>query len=165
MWFVTNQTSDWRLMAIEKQDNLKRLESKKIHRSAVRREILLPFAGGLVLITLLVVIAAVAGKTPTSGVANTLLTVLILLPMALCLFPVYVVLVVAMVGMNRAYDLIAKPVRQLQDLSLKLRDRTYSLADRAARTSINLNARFALLDKLVFSVFDRPASNEEDHEP
>jgi len=151
-------------MAIEKQDNLDRLESQKLHRRAVRLEILLPFGGGLALIIVLVIIAAIAGKTPTSGVANTLLTVLILCPMALCLLPVYLVLLVAVVGMNRVYDLIAKPLRQLQDLSLQLRDRTYSLADRAARTSINLNARFAPLDKLIFSMFDRPKSNEEDPE-
>ncbi len=151
-------------MAINKQESLDRLESQKLHRRAVRREILLPFAGGLLLIILLVVIAAIAGKTPASGVANTMLTVLILFPMALCLLPIYVILLVAIFGLNRAYDLIAKPLRQLQDLSLQLRDRTYSLSDRAARTSINLNARFAPLDKLIFSVFDRPKLNEEDPE-
>jgi hypothetical protein len=72
--------------------------------------------------------------------------------------------VVAVFGMSRVYNLIATPLRQLQELSLKLRDRTYSLSDRAARTSINLNARFAPLDKLIFSVFDRPKPNEEDPE-
>ena len=151
-------------MAIDKQDSLNRLDSQKLHRRAVRLEILLPFVGGLLLIILLVVIAAVAGKTPTSGVANTMLTVLILCPMALCLLPIYLLLVMAVFGMNQVYDLLAKPLRQLQELSLKLRDRTYSLSDRAARTSINLNARFAPLDKLIFSVFDRPAPNEEDPE-
>ena len=40
----------------------------------------------------------------------------------------------------------------------------HSASDRAARTSINLNARFAPLDKLIFSVFDRPKPNEEDPE-
>ena len=151
-------------MAIEKQESLDRLESQKLHRRAVRLEILLPFVGGLLLIVVLVVIAAVAGKTPTSGVANTMLTVLILCPMALCLLPIYLLLVVAVFGMSRVYNLIATPLRQLQELSLKLRDRTYSLSDRAARTSINLNARFAPLDKLIFSVFDRPKPNEEDPE-
>src|SRR3982751_4009599 len=106
-------------MAIDKQESLDRLESKKLHRRAVRLEILLPFAGGLLLIILLVVIAAIAGKTPTSGVANTMLTVLMLCPMALCLLPVYLLLVVAVFGMNRVYNLIAKPLRQLQELSLK----------------------------------------------
>ncbi|MBI1258982.1 MAG: hypothetical protein GC204_16040 [Chloroflexi bacterium] len=151
-------------MAIDKQNNPERLESQKLHRRAVRLEILLPFVGGLLLIILLVVIAAVAGKTPTSGVANTMLTVLLLCPMALCLLPIYLLLVMAVFGMNRVYDLLAKPLRQLQELSLQLRDRTYSLSDRAARTSINLNARFAPLDRLIFSVFDRPKPNEDDPE-
>jgi len=149
-------------MTIEQQKSLAELESQRNHRRAVRLEIILPFAIGLVLIIVLVVIAALAGKTPNSGIANTLLTVLLLCPMAICLLPIYLLLVLAVVGMNRAHEAIAKPLRQLQALSLQLRDRTYSISDRAARTSINFNARFALVDKLIFSAFDRQA--EDDHE-
>ncbi len=139
-------------------------DSRHMHRRALRREILLPFAGGVILIVVLVIVAAVEGATPTSGVANTMLTVLILCPMALCLLPVYLLLVLAVVGMNRAHDAIAKPLRQLEALTLTLRDRTHSLSDRAAQVTINLNARFAPLDKLLFSLFDRPAEDKDDHE-
>ncbi len=141
-----------------------RSESQKLHRRAVRREIVLPFAGGLLLIIALVVIAASQGATPTNGVANTMLTLLVLCPLALCLLPVYLLLVLAVMGMNRAHDGIAAPLLRLEKLTLALRDRTYSLSDRAARTTINLNARFAPLDKLLFSLFDRPAPHEDDHE-
>ena len=66
--------------------------------------------------------------------------------------------------MNRAHDAIARPLRRLEQLTLDLRDRTYSLSDQAARTSINVTSRFAVLDKYLFSLFDRPATDEEDHE-
>src|SRR4051794_15220821 len=99
-------------------------DSQRVHRRAMRREILLPFAGGVILVVVLVIVAAAEGATPTSGVANTMLTVLILCPLALCLLPVYLLLVLAVVGMNRAHDLIAKPLRQLEALTLTLRDRT-----------------------------------------
>lgn len=138
--------------------------STHIHNRAVRREILLPFAGGLLLIIALIIVALVAGQMPISGVANTMLTLLVLCPIVLCLFPIYLILIVALVGMNRAHNGIAKPLRRLEALSLQLRERTYSTSDRLARSSINLNTRFAPLDKLVFSLFDRPTPKEDDHE-
>ncbi len=139
-------------------------ESQKLHRSAVRRTILLPFAGGIVLIILLMVVAGAAGATPVSGIANTMLTVLMLCPLAVCVLPVYLLLVLAVFGMNRVHEGVARPLRALEAQSLALRQRTYSIADRAARASINLNARFAPLDKVLFSAFDRPAQPEDDHE-
>ncbi len=63
--------------------------------------------------------------------------------------------------MNRAHHGIAKPLRQLQLLSIKLRHRSESLSEQAARASISVNARFAPLDKLVFSLFDRNEDNNE----
>lgn len=141
-----------------------RPDSQRTHRRAVRRQIVLPFAGGILLVVALVVFAASQGAAPTSGAANTLLTLLILCPMALCLLPLYLLLVLVVAGMSVAHDGLARPLRRLEDLTLTLRDRTYSLSDRAARTTINLNTRFAPLDKLLFSLFDRPASPEDDHE-
>lgn len=141
-----------------------RQNSQRLHRRAVRREILLPFAGGVILIVALVVIAALQGETPTSGVSTTMLTVLMLCPLALCLLPIYLLLVFAVVGMNRAHDGIARPLRSLENLSLRLRERTLSASDRLARVSINWSARFAPLDRLLFSMFDRPAQNEDDNE-
>ena len=102
-----------------------KISGTEIHRRAVRREIILPFVGGLLLIIVLVVIAAVEGETPTSGVANTMLTVLILCPMALCLLPIYLLLVVAVVGMNRAHDCSPSRCADSKTLSLTLRERTY----------------------------------------
>lgn len=138
--------------------------STQIHNRAVRREILLPFAGGLLLLLVLMVVAVVAGQTPASAAANTMLTLLVLCPLVLCLFPVYLILIVALVGMNKAHDSVAKPLRRLEALSLQMRQRTYSTSDRLARSSINLNTRFAPLDKVVFSAFDRPTPKEDDHE-
>ncbi len=141
---------------------MSRPDSTRIHRRAVRRGIYLPFIGGLLLIVVLVVVAAVEGQTPTSAISTTLLTVLVLCPLAICLLPIYLLLVMAVAGMNRAHTAIANPLQRLETLSLTLRDRTTSASDRLARASINFSTRFALLDKLVFSVFDRP--QEDDHE-
>ncbi len=149
-------------MTIQKHDE--KPDSAQAHRRATLRLIILPFIGGLVLIIALTVLVALAGRESIVAVSTLLLTVLILVPLAFCLLPIYLLLVVAVVGMNRAHDFIAKPLMQLEKLSESLRDRTYSVSDRAARTSINLNARFAPLDRLLFSAFDRPAPSEDDHD-
>jgi hypothetical protein len=139
-----------------------RQKSFYVHRRAVRREIVLPFAGGVLLLVILMVIAILSGKTPISGISTTLLTVLVLCPFALCLIPVYLVLVVMVVGMNRVHDNVGRPLRRLENLTIMVRDRTYSISDRAARVSINLNAKFAPLDRTIFSLFDRPQPQDED---
>lgn len=141
-----------------------RQEARRLHRRFTFRGIVLPFAGGMLLVVALVVFAALQGRVPTSAVANTMLTLLMLCPLALCLLPIYLLFAVAAFGMNRVHDGVAKPLRRLEDLTVKLRDRTYSATDRAARASINLNARFAPLDKLLFSFFDDPAQPEDKHD-
>lgn len=141
-----------------------RQSGQQIHRRAVQRQIILPFAGGVLLVVALVVIVALQGEAPTSGVSTTMLTVLMLCPLALCLLPVYIVMVMLVAGLNRAHSGITRPLRRAEAFSLQMRERTLSVSDRLARQSINLNARFAPLDRLLFSAFDRPARNEDDDE-
>lgn len=141
-----------------------RQSGERIHRRAVRRQIILPFAGGILLVAALVALVALQGETPTSGVSTTLLTLLMLCPLALCLLPIYLLLVMAVAGLNWAHGGIMRPLRRAESLSVEMRERTVSISDRLARQSINLNARFAPLDRLLFSAFDRPAQNEDDDE-
>jgi hypothetical protein len=145
-------------MTTDRQDSL------KVHRREVRGQIILPFLGGLLLIIGLVVIMVLLGRTPTSAVANTLLTILILCPLALCLLPIYLLLAVAVAGVNSAHGSLGKPLHRLEDLSITVRDRTYEVTDQIARASINLNTRFAALDKLIFSRFDPPPQVVEQEE-
>jgi hypothetical protein len=156
MWFVTNHKGGVTHMT-DRQSS-----SQQAHSRAVRREIVLPFVGGLVLIVVLCVIAVIAGATSTSAISSTLLTVIILCPLSLVFFVVYVVLVLAVVGMNRAHGAVGKPLRRLEDLTVDMKARTYSISDRLARGSINVNARFAPLDRLIFSYFDRPKKEDDD---
>lgn len=136
--------------------------SQHRHRRETRRQILLPFVGGVVLVVVLVIVAALAGRAPLSAAANLLLMVLVLCPLVLCLLPLYFLLAIAVAGVGRAHGGIAAPLRRVEDLSVSLRDRTKTITERAARVTIGLNARFAPLDKTLFSLFDRP--DEDDHE-
>ncbi len=102
-------------MTTERQTE--RPDTLKLHRRATRRLIICHSSGGLLLIVALTAITVLAGRSPTRAVADTLLTVLMLCPLALCLLPLYLLLVVAVAGMSHAHDLIAKPLRQLELLT------------------------------------------------
>lgn len=123
-------------------------KSIREHRRQTRLGIYLPFAGGILLLVLLMVIAANQGGARIAVIGDIMLTLFLLCPLVICMFPIYLLVVFVVVGMNRAHDKTAQVLTRAEDLTVKLRDRTYSVTDRAARASINLNSRFAFIDRL-----------------
>jgi hypothetical protein len=135
--------------------------SLKEHRRQTRREIWLPALGGLVLVIVLVLLGGLRPHLArTSLIADFMGTIFILCPAALCLLPLYLVLAVAVGGMNRVHLGAISGFGKLENLSGRLLNGTTRVMDRAARASISVNARLAPLDRKVFSAFDRP----EDHD-
>ncbi|MBK9751427.1 MAG: hypothetical protein IPO91_32310 [Chloroflexi bacterium] len=137
-------------------------ETIREHRRQTRLAIYLPFAGGILLLVLLLVIAANQGGARIGVISDVFLTLFILCPLVLCMFPIYLLMVMMVVGMNRAHGKTAQTMSRIEGVTVKLRDRTYSLTDRAARASINVNSRFAFIDKLSnFGSPSRKGSNEQ----
>lgn len=89
-----------------------------------------------------------------SLVADLTLTCLCLLPALLCLFPIYLALVVSVTVLSRADTFTTRQVRRARTLTADVAERTYQTGDSLSRRSIAFNARFAPLDRL-FDVFDR----------
>ena len=137
-------------------------ETIREHRRQTRWAIYLPFAGGLVLLLILMIVAANQGGARIGVISDFFLTLFILCPLVLCMFPIYLLMVLMVVGMGRAHDKTAQGLTRIEDVTVKLRDRTYSLTDRAARASINVNSRFAFIDKLSnFGSSSRKGTNEQ----
>lgn len=131
------------------------------HRRQTRREIWLPALGGLLLVVLLVVLGGLRPHLArTSLIADFMGTIFILCPMVICLLPLYLLLAVAVGGMNYLHRGAVKGFGRLESLSSRLLNGTNRVLDRAARATISVNARLAPLDRKVFSAFDRP----EDHD-
>lgn len=127
---------------------------ERIHRREVRRMLMLPFFGALLLLIVLVIIAA---QTVRPGViADILLTLLILCPLAICLLPLYLGAFLLMGGVGRLHNGLVSPFKRLRGLTAAARERAEDGMDRAACASIGFNVRFAWLDRLVFSIFDGP---------
>jgi hypothetical protein len=127
------------------------------HRRQTRREIWLPALGGLVLVIVLVLLGGLRPHLArTSLIADFMGTIFLLCPAAICLLPLYLLLAVAVGGMNHVYRGAISGLGKLELLSGRLLNGTTRVMDRAARASITVNSRLAPLDRKVFSAFDRP---------
>ena len=134
-------------------------ETQKTLRREQRLRIWLPFGIGAAVLVLVVLIV---GSMPNvSVVSNFVMTILLLCPVVICMLPLYFLLVIAVLGMNKVYNGAAKPLRSLERLTAQLSSRTTSLSDKLARQSINLNARVAPLTTRLEHAFDE---GKDDHE-
>ena len=129
-------------------------EQIKAVRSSMRRLIMLPFLGGIALIVLLVAIAGLLPDQRQTSLIADFFMILVLCPVVLCVFPIYLLMVIAIYGMGRLNQGITKPILRLERLTANVRGRTHNVAEQVGKASITLNARLASIDKTVFSIFD-----------
>lgn len=140
-------------------------QAERQHRRETRRQIWLPLGIG---VGVLALVAGVmmsplfppANRAGISLVADWTLSVLVLCPIVLCLFPLAAGLLIAAFGMNIVHDAAARPLRRGVRLSETLSVRAQQSADRVSRATIGLSARLAYGERLL-SVFDRPSSDPE----
>ncbi len=135
------------------------------HRRETRRQIWLPLGIGLGVLALAagVMMSPLfppANRAGISLVADWTLSVLVLCPTALCLFPLAAGLLIAAFGMNIAHDAAARPLRRGVRFSETLAVQAQQSADRVSRAAIGLSAHLAYGERLL-SVFDRPPSDPE----
>jgi cell division septal protein FtsQ len=142
--------------------------SEAVHRRETWLYIFLPMVIFVVLLVVVVLgVISLPQSSQKSLIADWLFTVMFLCPMVLCLFPVVILLVAGVVGLNKAHSMSLRPLRRLQDLSLKLKDRTASTTDTINRRTVDVSVRLAYLERLL-SLFDPPppSSNgtKEEHD-
>lgn len=134
---------------------------KDKHRSETWLHILLPVSlGGLLIIILVILVLLLPLRAQVALVADLMCSVLVLCPLALCLLPVYLMMMVMAFGMNKVHDKTAAPLHRLETRIRIMGERTIKAADTWSRRSIALTTKFALLNR-VWDVFDRPQKKEE----
>ena len=140
------------------------------HQRQTRREIILPAVIGLAVLVIAVLASAFISTRyeQLSLISNFVLTLLILCPAALCMFPIAMALVIGAVGMNRVHDWSAVKLDTVNSLSYKLNRRIDSVMGRLGKAGVDIGAAAAPLEQKVFSAFDRPNGAtvyEVKHEP
>lgn len=131
--------------------------AEQVHRHETIRYIVLPFIGvGVVLIAGVLLVLLLPGRLQVALIADWLLTILVLCPLVICLFPICILMVAAVVGMNKAHDALANPLRRLENLSETVTYQVSKTTDAINRQTVNASARWAFVDHLL-SFFDPPA--------
>lgn len=130
--------------------------AEAVHRRETLRYIVLPMVG----VALLILVGAIISlllpqRLQVSIIADWLLMILFLCPLALCLFPICIVMVAAVFGLNKAHDALVSPLRRVGSLTETLKERVSKTADVVNQKTVDASAKWAFVDRLL-SVFDPP---------
>lgn len=138
---------------------------KILHRRETRRQIWLPFALGILLVLVAFLVVGIPAdpiwRVRAQAVSDFLYTLLCTIPILLCLFPLYLVIMLAIYGMNRLHNSTERPLRRVENMVEGLAKRIESGASIVNKQTVNLSTRIAPLLKL-FSTFD-PAQDESEN--
>ena len=138
--------------------------SAQIHRRETLLQVVLPLVGGLVLLLLLLLMALLLPRRlQVSLVADLMMTCMFLCPAVICVFPLYVILMVMAFGMNSVHDLAGRSLGRLQDFSRSVSEKAVETTDTINQKTVDISAKLAAADKIL-GTFDRPAAQEESHE-
>lgn len=142
-------------------------ETEKIHRRQTRLQIGLPLYGAGFLILLLVAgTVAVSIWRPQPGqismVADILTTVCMLLPLALCMLPVYLLLMVAAFGMGSVNESSARQLRRVNALSRTITEKTITATHAIDQRTLETRARLAGVEKAMDSAFNKKIDEDEE---
>lgn len=129
-------------------------EVKERHRQEVRRWVILPVIGGLILLGVLLLSTLFLTPRGLGTVANFLLSCFCLLPLVICVFPLYLGLMAAIYGMSWLTDFSLKRLEQVRELTVSLEQSTVETTDRLSRQAINISASLAHLDPIL-DIFNR----------
>jgi hypothetical protein len=128
------------------------------HRRETLRYIVLPTVGLIALIALGVVIVLLLPKPgQVSLVADWMLTVFFLCPVMLCLFPIVILMVAAVAGMNKLHDKTLSPLKRVEHIAATLNTKIAQLTDTINHKTVNASVKVAFVDRLL-SIFDPPSS-------
>ena len=137
------------------------------HRRDTRLWLVLPMVFLVLLIAaavaVLIFVPRNLHESQTSVVADLMLSVLMLCPAAVCMLPVTILMLVSVVGMNRAHDMMARPLRVLEAHSETLTSKTQAITDTVNRKTIDASSRLGFIYK-HFETFEQKP-NQEDIEP
>jgi hypothetical protein len=139
------------------------LDANRKHRREVRLYIALPFVFGVVLLLGAVGLAAALPlRVQISAVSDFLVTILVLCPAAVCLFPLYIALVVMAFSMSGLHDNTSRWLGKTVNWSQKLYEQVDRQGERLSQRMIGLSVRIAPLEHRLFGAFDRQKAKMDD---
>lgn len=135
--------------------------SASTHRRETLVYIILPFAVAVLLVVAGVVIAMILPqRAQVSVIADLLLSVLLLCPAVVCLFPLVLLLITGAVAMNQVHDKAALPLRRVEQLTENLARRTHRVTEVINRKAVELGVKSASIERLL-DIFEKPLATSK----
>jgi hypothetical protein len=144
-------------------EQAQRESGAQIHRRETRRQVYLPFM--LALFGLLGMVLLVALPTNpiwrvrAQAIADWTYTILCLAPAVLCLFPVFLLVAVAIWGMNRLHLMTERPLHRLEDLATNWVTRINTASEYVQHKTIDVSSTLEPAMKMI-SAFDSEEASD-----
>lgn len=137
-----------------------------IHRRETNWQIYLPFLLGIAtLLTVFLILALPSDpvwRDRAQAIGDFLYTLFCIIPFILCLFPVYILILLSIYASTKLHDGTERPLRKLEQLTASLAERIETTTDYVNSHTTSLSNSLEPLDN-VFNIFDEPeSSNRED---
>lgn len=137
------------------------LESERIHRRQVFRQITLPLVGLGVFLSLAVLAPVTLLMLPDTAkvatLSNLMVIIFLLVPNVVCLFGLYILLAVAVGGVGTFNRFSARNLRRLNRLSATVSDRTATVTTSIDRRTLDARVRIAGIENAMERAF-QPAT-------
>lgn len=145
---------------------LRRLAPAREERRSVWLSVLLPFLLALVIVIAIVgTILSLRSPVQVAVLANSMLTLLVLLPLVLCMFPLVILSLALVALLNRWRPKSRSPLRRLEAWTAMMEHNVEGWLENVDERVLNWAVRLAPLRELL-TTFDPPAveSSEEGNE-
>jgi hypothetical protein len=134
------------------QDESVQLSTRR-HRRQTLRGIILPV--GLAFVILLMIAGLMFSMTASqiSMVSDVMVTLFVLVPMTLCLLPVYILLIIAAFGMGAANKASARQLRRLHRLSYNIAEKTIQITGTVDKRTLEARVKLAGAEAFMDKAF------------
>ena len=137
-----------------------------IHRRETNRQIYLPFLFGMTLLLIAFLIVALPSAPEwldrAQAIGDFLYTLLCIIPVLMCLLPVYVMVLLCVYGMTKLHDGVESPLRKLENLTASLAERIETATEYVTNQTTTFSNAVEPIDTAL-RIFDTPSpSNGEE---
>ena len=137
----------------------------QLHTRETRLQIYLPFALSLLLLLAMVLVVALPSnpiwRIRAQAIADWTYTILCLLPMVLCVLPLFLLVALGIWGMNIVHRTTERPLRKLENLAAGLATRINNISEYVQQKTIDVSATVEPAMNVI-SAFNSPEQEISD---
>jgi|GEM_PF-1784053 len=130
-----------------------------LHQRETNRQIYLPFLAGIALLAGIFLMLAIPSdpvwRDRARAIGDFLYTLLCIIPILLCLFPLYVMVLLGIFGMRKLHSSTERSLRKLENLTESLAKRIETATAYVNEHTITLSSKLEPLE-IFFKIFTSP---------